>query len=371
MTSHEFNKMLPQYRGEMFRYAVFLTGSRDDALDLVQSAFLKALKHQGSFDGINLSAWLFTILKNNFINDYRTSKRHGEFITQLSEFHNNMGGGHADSPESCYLHGELKEIIAHVRSIYRKPFQMLVEGYKYEEIARALDVNIGTIKSRIFRARKTIMDLLKTDYKINLKPQPMTTKHDGECAQETINDIAKKCIADRLIKAIADENLRVNEAAALLNVQAPYLSMAKNSALWPNCSIKVWLVLQKWSNSGLSITKYAANGDLKIVKEKAPEAKEKQPASQLGKNEEQQKEADQKTNMEKLQENAERIGSAANQFPNLVILWGDGERKDFENEPLENVIAFAKQHYNEHDGATIFETKKVYSIENKPVENRY
>jgi RNA polymerase sigma-70 factor, ECF subfamily len=383
MTYHEFNKMIPRYRGEMFRYAVFLTANRDDALDLVQSTYLKAIKHRESFEGDNiecegdkLRAWLFTILKNTFINNYRANKSHANFISSLPDLQALIiGSDKGDRPDSRYAHSELKEIISQIRLPYRKPFQMLIDGYKYEEIASALDINIGTVKSRIFLARKMIMDILKNDHKVNLKPLEMTKETNGPCATEPINDIAKKCIADRTLKSIADEKLGNKNAAFLLGLKSPvYLSMIGKPDLWSHCGSTVWIQLQKWANSGVSITKYGSTfgrllSNIEKVKEKSPKL-----AHPMAKSEEKIKTKPTST-PEAMAAIYDIMKDHTSAKTGLLIVFPtksielDGMTIEQAIEEVKNTGG--KYYFGEHGKATIFEIRKLYEIEVKPVETRF
>jgi RNA polymerase sigma-70 factor (ECF subfamily) len=379
MTAHEFNKMIPIYRPELMRYAVFLTGSHEDAQDLVQTTYLKAIKNWTSYEDLtNLRAWLFTILKNSFINHYRANKQHGSIINFIEDYTqiNAVNVKDSVSPESAYLHTELKEVIAQIPSKFRTPFNMLVDGYKYEEIAKELGVIMGTVKSRIFFARKQIMDILKNDHKFknNLKPLTMTTETSGASARETINaqinDVAKESIKRRIIKAIAEEKLYTNEAGALIGINPTYLSMMKNHDLWEKCPILAWIAAQKWVNSGLSIVKYAEKTGTKSVKKEQSTEKLQPP-----------------TGTPEAMANAHEIAQGKEptihdtrqkkEVPVLLIVFGNGKESiELTDISLEDVINEIKSpsgiyYYGDNGNIVVYQTKKVYSIEVKMVETRF
>lgn len=163
MTQQEFNARIVEHQVVLYGYARSLTKNIDDADDLVQDTLLKALLHKDKYeDDTNLKAWLMTILRNLFINKYRWTRDHGTVLadTSVDSYFLNLVGKSDVSPESLYNEKEIREVIDQIKPRFRDPFIMHFDGYKYEEIAERLDVPLGTIKSRIFFARKSIMDAL-------------------------------------------------------------------------------------------------------------------------------------------------------------------------------------------------------------------
>jgi len=166
MTSNEFSSSIIGLKGNLQKYAMSLTLDRDNALDLVQDTFLKAIQNQDKFvDETNLKAWIFTIMKNTFINNYRRKMRENTMMDGTQELYyvNLPTDKGMISPESSYAEDEINKAINGLESEYREPFRMHVEGYKYEEIADKLSLKLGTVKSRIFFARQKLMNTLK-DY---------------------------------------------------------------------------------------------------------------------------------------------------------------------------------------------------------------
>ena len=166
MTSQEFTTSIIGLKGNLQKYAMSLTLDRDNALDLVQDTFLKAIQNQDKFvDSTNLKAWIFTIMKNTFINNYRRKMRENTMVdgTQELYFINLPSDKGNISPESSYAEEEIEKAINALHDDYREPFRMHLEGFKYEEIAENLDLKLGTVKSRIFFARQKLMGTLK-DY---------------------------------------------------------------------------------------------------------------------------------------------------------------------------------------------------------------
>ena len=166
MTQHEFNSSLIEMKTNLQRFAMSLTSDRDNALDLVQDTYLKAITYKEKFvDYTNLKAWVFTIMKNTFINNYRRNVKENTIIdgTQDLYYINQPHDKGFISPESKYAEGEIEYAIDSLSDEFRIPFRMHIEGYKYKEIADELNLNIGTVKSRIFFSRKKLMERLK-DY---------------------------------------------------------------------------------------------------------------------------------------------------------------------------------------------------------------
>ena len=168
MTQYEFNNNLIEMKTNLQRFAMSLTSDRDTALDLVQDTYLKAITYKDKFvDFTNLKAWVFTIMKNTFINNYRRNVKENTIIdgTQDLYYLNQPHDKGFISPESKYSENEIEMAIDSLSADFRIPFRMHIEGYKYKEIAEELGLKIGTVKSRIFFTRQKLMLLLK-DYAI-------------------------------------------------------------------------------------------------------------------------------------------------------------------------------------------------------------
>lgn len=164
MTAIEFNTRIIQEKSSLKNFALSLTHNSEDALDLLQETYLKAITYREKFeDSTNLKAWLFTIMKNTFINAYRRNTKTKQLISKGDEIALNRA-----FKQNSYDHSEsrlnAKEIIRHIEALddqYKVPFTRYYNGYKYEEIASEMQLPLGTIKSRIFIARKILMDALK------------------------------------------------------------------------------------------------------------------------------------------------------------------------------------------------------------------
>ncbi len=137
-------------------FAKTLTHDTEDAKDLYQETMYRAFANKAKYnDGTNLRAWLYTIMRNIFINNYRTKlKQKSVFITSENEnslLVANDAIANISKKEMIFFINKLPEI-------FRVPFLLYFNGYKYQEISEALNEPLGTIKSRIHFARK----LLKT-----------------------------------------------------------------------------------------------------------------------------------------------------------------------------------------------------------------
>jgi len=164
MTSVKFNSRLLSLENNLKYYALSLTSDRDRANDLLQETFLKALTYSDKFaEDTNFKAWVYTIMKNTFINDYRkASKSRNSLSGSNSEFHMKVAKDKMyPSPDSFYSSNEIEKSISSLEDEYRIPFQMFLDGYKYKEIAEKLDLPLGTVKSRIFFTRKKLSASLK------------------------------------------------------------------------------------------------------------------------------------------------------------------------------------------------------------------
>ncbi|MDR2562364.1 MAG: RNA polymerase sigma factor [Prevotellaceae bacterium] len=165
MRSKTFDTDLIALKDSLTKFAYSLSPDSDDARDLVQDTFLKALSSNGQYDDkSNLRAWLFAIMRNTFINNYRRNITHTlTFDSSDNQFIINSRPG-PNNAESSYALIEINCMIDALESELRIPFRMHTFGYKYKEIAEALGLKIGTVKSRIFFSRRKLMESLK-DYR--------------------------------------------------------------------------------------------------------------------------------------------------------------------------------------------------------------
>ncbi|MFA5973389.1 MAG: sigma-70 family RNA polymerase sigma factor [Lentimicrobiaceae bacterium] len=163
MTAVEFQYKLISLQEPLMRFAHSLTANEDDAKDLVQETFLKALKYYDTFvHETNFKGWICTIMRNTYINEYRRSFRYIIFRdnSKSEQSQNEVHASGSDDPNSIYRSKELEHIINSLHDDLRLPFKMHQEGFRYKEIAESLRMNIGTVKSRIFVARRKMMKQL-------------------------------------------------------------------------------------------------------------------------------------------------------------------------------------------------------------------
>jgi len=143
----------------LYYYALQLTEDREDALDLVQETSYKALKNRKRLhDEEHIRAWLYTILKNTYINYLRSS--HFKQIVldtdELNSYVDRQEGIPGQVPDEILMKKELLEIIRLLPVPYERPIRMMLSGYSYKEIAREMNIPIGTVKSRIHLGKKQI-----------------------------------------------------------------------------------------------------------------------------------------------------------------------------------------------------------------------
>ncbi len=166
MGAIEFTKQLTSLQDNLKYFANTLTQNDEEAKDLVQETYLKALTYRDKFEAnTNLKAWTYTIMKNTFINNYRRSSKVSMLVDQTTDlyFLNSSKSSTEASPVSVISHKEVARVVDELADEHRVPFKMHHEGFKYKEIAEHLDLSIGTVKSRIFFSRKKLMNSLEND----------------------------------------------------------------------------------------------------------------------------------------------------------------------------------------------------------------
>lgn len=156
-TLHE---QLLSLQNRLYCYAMSMTENREDAKDLLQETSLRVLDNQDKFeDNTNFKAWVFTLMRNIFINNYRKLVREQKLLYNTDDCPHLLSGSESGfiSPESSLSLKNIKMVINKLERDIRLPFSLYTIGYKYQEIADKLHIPIGTVKSRIFQARKQIM----------------------------------------------------------------------------------------------------------------------------------------------------------------------------------------------------------------------
>lgn len=169
MSSKNFQAKLMGLQSNLLNFAYILTSNRDDAMDLLQDTTLKALDNEEKYvDNVNFKGWVFTIMRNIFINNYRHVVRSATIIDQTEDlYHLNLPQDSGiETPEGSVAVKEISAAIEEFTDEYRIPFSMHVAGYKYNEIAEKMNLPLGTVKSRIFFARKRLQEQFK-DYRLD------------------------------------------------------------------------------------------------------------------------------------------------------------------------------------------------------------
>jgi len=157
----------------MYNFAYRLTNDEDDANDLVQDTYLKAFRFINSFQqGTNAKAWLFRILKNSFINDYRRKSKEPSKVDYQDVETTYNSSEDAEVSGTVDLRTEtvqdmIGDEVANALNALPVDFRTVIilcdiEGFTYEEMAKILDIPIGTVRSRLHRARNLLKDKLRT-----------------------------------------------------------------------------------------------------------------------------------------------------------------------------------------------------------------
>lgn len=161
MSNPQFTEILLTNADFLKPFAINLTRDTEAANDLYQDTLYKALANQEKYnEGTNIKAWLFTIMRNIFINNYRRkAKQKTIFDNTSNDFLINQNQATiSNAAESDMRIKEIKKAIQGLPEIFKTPFLLYFDGYKYNEIADVLTEPLGTIKSRIHFARKLLKE---------------------------------------------------------------------------------------------------------------------------------------------------------------------------------------------------------------------
>ena len=164
MTAIDFNLLVAGHNDYLRPFAASLTRDADDVNDLCQETMLRALLYRDKYQpGTNLKAWLYTIMRNTFINQYRRNKRMVKLDNPASiEIAFEAAGMIARNEGYNRLRArEIARALEEIPQIFRLSFELYYTGYKYAEIAQLLGEPLGTIKSRIHFARKALTSCLE------------------------------------------------------------------------------------------------------------------------------------------------------------------------------------------------------------------
>jgi RNA polymerase sigma-70 factor (ECF subfamily) len=167
-----FNNEFMPHINSMYNFAYRLTLDQDDAKDLLQDTYLKAYRFIDSFQqGTNAKAWLFRILKNSFINDYRKKSKEPSKVDyqEVESYYNSEDVDRQITPDLRVeaLRDMIGDEISNALNSLDVDFRTVIilcdlEGFKYDEMAKILDIPIGTVRSRLHRARNLLKERLST-----------------------------------------------------------------------------------------------------------------------------------------------------------------------------------------------------------------
>jgi RNA polymerase sigma factor (sigma-70 family) len=159
-----FDSLISEYRTKLKIYAMNFTHDEDDADDLIQDTLLKAYTYFANFKpGTNFRGWLFTIMKNTFINNYRRNTRsRAIIITEEDISANNLAhSATRNEGETKFINEDIAKALKTLPANLYEPFIMYFEGYKYHEIAEEFSMPVGTVKTRIHHARLHLKKYLR------------------------------------------------------------------------------------------------------------------------------------------------------------------------------------------------------------------
>jgi RNA polymerase sigma-70 factor (ECF subfamily) len=163
MSTIELSQQICSLRPALRALTKRFTTDRDESLDLVQDTILKALMYKDKFrEDTNLKGWLFTIMRNTFINHYRKSKVARTMRDTSKELHllNKEDHHTFNNPNENFQYDDFWKKIYSLPDELMIPFKMHASGYKYHEIATHQNIPLGTVKNRIFHARKELQKKL-------------------------------------------------------------------------------------------------------------------------------------------------------------------------------------------------------------------
>ena len=168
MTTLQFNTQLEIIESLLFGFAMRLTRNKENAKDLMQETLMRCYDKRDRFKlGTNFKSWATTVMYNSYINHYRKRKTRNKVLKPVEDFNyvveNKCTDGNA---ESLIMMKELNSLVNDLSDDYQIPFKMYVKGFHYDEIAEELNLPMGTVKSRIFYARKKLQKSVGNRYGI-------------------------------------------------------------------------------------------------------------------------------------------------------------------------------------------------------------
>lgn len=164
MENISLNHQICNHRSCLESFAMKFTKDLEDANDLVQDTLIKAIRYHHMYkQGTNLRGWLYTIMRNTFINDYRKGSRRNMIIETSEDLSSYQlyNSATTNQGENKFVMEDINKALEQLQPEYSTPFLKYFEGYKYHEIAEELNIPIGTVKTRIHMARQTLKGQLK------------------------------------------------------------------------------------------------------------------------------------------------------------------------------------------------------------------
>ncbi|RZK19500.1 MAG: sigma-70 family RNA polymerase sigma factor [Pedobacter sp.] len=164
MNNAKFTSEIYAHSDHLMSHALKFTRDEDDAKDLLQETLIKGLRFANSFDkGTNLRGWLYVIMKNTYINDFKRATKRKAVVTVEDEITSGQLAISAtkNTGESTFAMEDINKALASIKDEYSIPFKKYFEGYKYDEIAAELNLPIGTVKTHIHQARQGLKKYLR------------------------------------------------------------------------------------------------------------------------------------------------------------------------------------------------------------------
>jgi RNA polymerase sigma factor (sigma-70 family) len=171
MENPTLNSEICKHQSCLESFAMKFTANIEDANDLVQDTLIKAIRYHELYrEGTNLKAWLYTIMRNTFINDYRQNQKRKGILDITDDIPSNklVKSASNNLGENAFLMEDINKALKNLQSEYAIPFFKYFEGYKYHEIAEELQIPIGTVKTRIHCARQILKSKLKMHSKLTV-----------------------------------------------------------------------------------------------------------------------------------------------------------------------------------------------------------
>lgn len=165
MSELEFNELINTHSQILKSHALKFTNDLENADDLVQDTMVKAIRFKDKFqEGSNIKAWLFVIMRNTFVNEYRKSAKTRLVVTTEEEISSPklMYSAQSNGSTGKLIMDDIQKALEQLADTYRIPFVRYFEGYKYHEIAEELNLPLGTVKTHIHEARLRLKRYLKT-----------------------------------------------------------------------------------------------------------------------------------------------------------------------------------------------------------------